>query len=268
MGAIDFNKVVEYSKKHCKQKSIGLCATYVKNAFVAGGCKYVSGNGWSNQKFCETNNFVCIGDFVPIDHNPRAHKGMSIQFPEGYVQQLGDICLIQHGNAYGHICYAMGSSIDDWVSDYFQVPPAQQAGTGPYCYASGITRVQFWRHSSVLNDAPVVKVKTDYNDDYVYDDGVYGENKVSTANKSSNVKRPSNSVDNLQSQASSWNSSSNDEAYKKRMEEISRKAKEIEELRNKLTEDAPEMGRDIIYTQELYDSNILKKGQETRTTLY
>lgn len=153
--SIDFNKVIQYSLKNCVQKSIAKCALYVKRAFEAGGCKYVSGNGWSNQTFCKTNGFELIGDFIPEDNNPRAHNGKPIQFPKGYVQQVGDICLIQHGT-YGHICYAAGPNINDWISDYFQRPPGQADGTGPYCYSSGYQRVQFWRHSSVRGNAPVV----------------------------------------------------------------------------------------------------------------
>lgn len=38
----------------------------------------------------------------------------------------------------------------------------------------------------------------------------------------------------------------------------------FETLRNKMTEDAPNMGREIIHTTELYDSNILKSGQESK----
>lgn len=39
---------------------------------------------------------------------------------------------------------------------------------------------------------------------------------------------------------------------------------EFEALRNKMTSDAPDMGRDIINSSELYDSNILKNGQESK----
>lgn len=157
MGVIDFNKVVAYSKLRCVEKSLGKCATYVKNAFKAGGCKYISGNGWDNQSFCKQNGFQCIGDFVPVDKNPRPHNGKKIQFPEGYVQQMGDICLIKHGK-YGHICYAMSDNINDWVSDYFQKPPVQLDKTGPYCYKGNYERVQFWRHSSVMDDNPENKL--------------------------------------------------------------------------------------------------------------
>lgn len=152
---IDFNKTIAYSKLHCVAKSLSKCATYVKKAFEAGGCKYISGNGWNNQKFCKENGFQLIGDFEPIDHNPRAHNGMAMQFPENYTQQTGDICLIKHGT-YGHICYATGPGINDWVSDYRQHQPGQQDNTGPYCYTGGVTRVQFWRHSSVMGSTPSV----------------------------------------------------------------------------------------------------------------
>lgn len=149
MVSIDFNKVISYSKSNCLQRSKALCATYVKKAFEAGGATYVSGNGWNNQKFCKKNGFELIGDFIPIDNNPRAHGGIPIQFPNNYRQQVGDICLIKHGT-YGHICYATGTGINDWVSDYFQKSPGQQDNTGPYCYNGNYERIQFWRHSSQM----------------------------------------------------------------------------------------------------------------------
>lgn len=147
--SIDFNKVILYSKTNCLQRSKGLCATYVKKAFEAGGAIYVAGNGWNNQKFCKKNGFELIGDFVPIDNNPRAHGNIPMQFPNNYVQQAWDICLIKHG-VYGHICYATGKDINDWVSDYFQKFPGQQDGTGPYCYNGNYERIQFWRHTSQM----------------------------------------------------------------------------------------------------------------------
>lgn len=163
VSSIDFNKVITYSLSHCFQKSKSKCAEYVKRAFEVGGCKYIGGNGWSNQRWCKENGFQLIGDFVPEDYQPRAHNGKPIQFPAGYKQQAGDVCLIDHG-VYGHICYAMSDDIDSWVSDYFQKYPGQQTGTGPYCYGEGnVRRVQFWRHSSVLNGAPVINVPTTPN---------------------------------------------------------------------------------------------------------
>lgn len=39
---------------------------------------------------------------------------------------------------------------------------------------------------------------------------------------------------------------------------------EFESLRNKMTNEAPDMGRDIIHTSELYDTNILKSDQEAK----
>ena len=155
---IDFASVISYSMKNCVAKSMARCATYVKTAFTRGGCEYVPGNGFDNQEWCKKNGFQCIGDFVPKDYFPRAHNGIPMQFPEGYVQQTGDVCLIKHGK-FGHICYATGPNIDDWVSDFFQKYPGQAQGQGPYCYSDyNYKRVQFWRHSSVLNDAPVVDV--------------------------------------------------------------------------------------------------------------
>ena len=158
MGAINFKKVIAYSMSVCKLKSIGRCAEYVKKAFQAGGAKYISGNGWTNQNWCKENDFQLIGDFAPDDGNPRAHGNKPMQFPNGYKQQMGDVCLIKHGE-YGHICYAMSDNINDWVSDYFQKSPGQQNGTGPYCYQGNIERVQFWRHKSLLNGAPVIELK-------------------------------------------------------------------------------------------------------------
>lgn len=162
IASINFDNVIKYSLQHCVSKSKSLCATFVKNAFASGGCKYISGNGFDNQKWCKANGFECIGDFVPIDNFPRPHKNLPIQFPEGYVQQVGDVCLIKHGK-FGHICYAMGPDIDDWVSDYFQKHPGQKSGMGPYCYSDyKYERIQFWRHSSVLNDTPVLNVPLVY----------------------------------------------------------------------------------------------------------
>lgn len=148
MGLIDYIKVIAYSKAKCHKESQGRCAEYVKKAFQAGGCKYISGDGWNNQSWCKKNGFKCIGEFTPVDKNPRAHNGIPIQFPEGYVQQVGDVCLIKHGT-YGHMCYAMGTNINDWVSDYFQRPPVQKDGTGPYCYDDNkYEKIQFWRNDS------------------------------------------------------------------------------------------------------------------------
>lgn len=165
MGVIDFNKIIDYSKKQCKIKSIGRCATYVKNAFAVGGCKYISGNGWSNQSWCTQNGFVCIGEISYDElarrgYNVRAHGNFDMWLPTDYVQQLGDVCLIKHGK-YGHICYAMSDNINDWVSDFFQRPPSVQPGTGPYCYSGKYEGVQFWRHESVLNGAPRVTTSDD-----------------------------------------------------------------------------------------------------------
>lgn len=176
---IDFNKVIAWSKANCFTTSHHKCAGYVKNAFVAGGCKYVQGNGFCNQNFCQTNDFKCVGDFSPVGANPR--NGM--QFPQGYKQQTGDICLLTHNGGVGHMCYAYGPGINDWVSDYWQGPPGttQQPGTGPYCYSSGITRVQFWRHSSVMNGAPEVTVQGGYSG------GGIGGDFVSSPTPSSNV---------------------------------------------------------------------------------
>lgn len=39
---------------------------------------------------------------------------------------------------------------------------------------------------------------------------------------------------------------------------------EFESLRNKMSAAAPKMGREILMTSELYDSNILKGDQEAR----
>lgn len=39
---------------------------------------------------------------------------------------------------------------------------------------------------------------------------------------------------------------------------------EFESLRNKMSSEAPNMGREILMTAELYESNILKGDQEAR----
>lgn len=176
---INLNKVISYSKQNCFKKSKALCATYVKKAFEAGGAKYISGNGWNNQKFCKTNGFKLIGDFVPIDNNPRAHGNLPIQFPSNYEQQVGDICLIKHGT-YGHICYATGTGINDWVSDYFQKDPGQQDNTGPYCYNGDYERIQFWRY-----DAPEDMVITETPSGEIVPDTVYTGNQSSSSTQES-----------------------------------------------------------------------------------
>lgn len=237
---IDFSKVINFSKINCFQKSQSLCATYVKKAFEAGGCNYVVGNGWDNQKFCEDNDFKCIGDFVPIDNNPRPHNGIPIQFPEGYKQQVGDICLIKHGT-YGHICYAVGNGINDWVSDYWQKSPGQEDGTGPYCYTSNYERIQFWRHSSVMGDEPVI---TSLSMDDI---------KPIRVNTTTNSGTPS-TPNNVYMLSSSTRV--RDDVLK---QNDGRKA-EFESLLNSMSSSVPQFGRSIIKvsSDELYDSNILK----------
>ena len=197
---LDFSKVISYSRTMCVPKSMCLCATYVKKAFQAGGLKYISGNGWDNQRWCQANDFMCIGDFIPEKNNPRNPASVEtskicnvngLQFPrmaDGsiYKQQLGDVCLIEHGQ-WGHICYAMSSDINDWVSDYFQHPPGQRSGTGPYCYQSGITRVQFWRHSSVLNNTPSIDLSTLPPYDITQSSGTSGSTSGGSTNNTSAV---------------------------------------------------------------------------------
>ncbi len=250
-NSIDFNKVIAYSKANCVISSLHYCAMYVKRAFIQGGCEYVSGDGWNNQKWCKANGFECIGDFVPKDKNPRPHNGMSIQFPPGYVQQTGDICLIKHGKI-GHICYAMGSNINSWVSDYFQRPPSQKDGTGPYCYDdSNYTRVQFWRHKSVLNNAPVI-ADTGVE---VGSSGDFTQSKNTSTNAPINIPGISNNVSRLASAS---------KPKENILVQGDTRKNEFESLRNLMTGNAPDMGRKIIITTELYDSNILKGAQESR----
>jgi hypothetical protein len=252
MNTIDFNNVIAYSRSMCYEKSHSKCATYVKKAFERGGCKYIGGNGWNNQKWCESNNFVCIGDFVPIDKNPRAHNGIPMQWPNGYVQQTGDVCLIKHG-IYGHICYAMGPGIDDWVSDYFQRPPAQQPGTGPYCYTNSVERVQFWRHKSVLNGAPTVREMPTP----VYADLVDTVPESVSGSSSSNVM-----ISTSQNRVSQLASATRIKENVTQLDE-SRK-KEFESLINSMVSNSPQMGREILIPSEMYDSNILKGSQESK----
>lgn len=247
MHSIDFNKVIAYSKANCKVYSQKLCATYVKRAFAQGGCKYMTGNGWDNQRWCQANNFKLIGDFIPIDKYPRAHNGKSIQFPVGYKQQVGDVCLIKTSTGVGHMCYAMGTDLNSWVSDYFQKPPAQQAGAGPYCYGSNIyERVQIWRHASVLNNAPVLN-STVQRDTYTppsYDSQTTTSNISGVSN---NVKRLPSATEKKE------NVTQQDEGRKN----------SFESLLESMIDDAPDMGRDIVTTSEFFDSNILKTPQES-----
>ena len=262
--SINFDKVIAYSKRFCTLKSRSKCATFVKKAFEAGGCTYVSGNGWSNQNWCRTNGFQLIGDFTPINENPRQPvtndmlnicNVNGLQFPKmadgsPYVQQAGDVCLIQHGE-YGHICYAMSSDINSWVSDFFQKSPGQQDGTGPYCYQGNVKRVQLWRHSSVMNGAPMIteSIITPY---YTPSDYVSSTNSYSSNNMTS---YGANKVMML----SSVNKHHNEDAYKQDEE----RKNQFSALQQKLSSEAPEMGREIYLTEEMYDSNILKGNQQS-----
>lgn len=249
---INFNKVVSYSKAMCFTTSKGQCATYVKKAFETAGCKYVTGNGWENQRWCEINGFKLIGDFVPIGGNARAGGSgpNGLQFPEGYRQQVGDVCLIKHGT-HGHICYATGTGLNDWVSDFFQRPPAQENNCGPYCYPNSIERVQFWRHSSVLNNAPVLSNKV---------------NNVKNVNTTNTAKTISSN--NTQTYSGIPNEVSRLSTSGKTKENVlkldDKRQKEFESLVLSLSSEAPQMGREIIITSELYDTNILKGSQESR----
>lgn len=257
VATINFSKVIEYSLRHCFTSSKSKCATYVKNAFAAGGCEYISGDGWSNQTWCRKNGFQLIGDFIPVDGNPRPHNGMPMQFPQGYVQQAGDVCLIKHGT-YGHICYAMGSGINDWVSDYFQKSPVQEANTGPYCYQGNYERVQFWRHSSVMGDTTALDelpniVTPLYNPDTI------ASSRGSGFSYSSSAITTINLGDNIVYKLSSSTKNKNPDLY---VENEDRRSK-FEALQQTLTNNAPNMGREIYLTEEMYDSNILKGGQQS-----
>ena len=255
MVDIDLNKVIKYSKEHCGRKSQSLCALYVKRAFEAGGAVYKSGNGWNNQSFCRDNDFVCIGDFVPVDNNPRAHGNKPIQFPEGYKQQIGDICLIKHGT-YGHICYAYGPTINDWVSDYWQNSTlgSQMDGTGPYCYSSGYERVQFWRHKSFIGDTkPIVDV-TDFSD--VHNTIVETPHQERSASSTHQ-----NSGTNTVQQLATINQSRTDV-----LKQTDGRKQEFGTLLNSMINEAPELGVSIVRVpeDEMYDTNILKGSQESK----
>ena len=260
--SINFNNVIAYSKRFCTLKSRSKCATFVKKAFEAGGCKYISGNGWCNQQWCKDNGFQLIGDFVPDMKNPRSPIKVEtedicnvngLQFPRmadgnPYKQQAGDVCLIKHG-IYGHICYAMSDNINDWVSDFFQKSPGQLDGMGPYCYTGNIERVQFWRHVSVMNGAPVIteKIETPYYTPMEYSTSSYSSNNT-TSYGANRVKM-----------LSSVNKRHNEDAYKQDEE----RKNQFSALQQKLSSEAPEMGRDIYLTEEMYDSNILKGNQQS-----
>lgn len=195
MAVIDLNKVINYSKVYCKNSSIQKCATYVKRAFEAGGCTYISGDGWNNQNFCKQNGFICIGDFVPVDKQPRAHNNIPMQFPEGYTQKPGDICLIKHGQ-YGHICYAYGYNLGEWVSDYWQGLPG-----GPYCYTNGgVERVQFWRNPNIVMNNTSVNTDTDIEEVKSTPTTEIIPETVSTSNSTSTTRlKTSNSANNVSS---------------------------------------------------------------------
>lgn len=182
-SSIDFSKVVAWSKMNVPSKGKSLCAGFVKLAWAwGGGCVYVSGNGYDNQKFCKQNGFVNVtfGINTPEDQfwnepNPRGANGV-LKWPQGYTQQPGDICLMKTKSSH-HMVYAAGSGADEWVADFWQIgkdtqwetyktqhnitcpfsndnhttPSGGLAVAGPYVYGGNYVKIQFWRHPNLTN---------------------------------------------------------------------------------------------------------------------
>lgn len=153
--APDFRRAAAWARANCAAESMHKCAGYAKRALQAAGMEYAPGDGFRNQEFCERNGYVRVSDFRPLGGNPRPTAARPIQWgAPGYSPRMGDVCLIEHpSSGPGHMAWFAGGPdpLNGWVSDFWQRPPGQQAGCGPYCYAAGITRVQIWRHSSMLD---------------------------------------------------------------------------------------------------------------------
>lgn len=120
--SFDIDKACTWARAHAGGKSIGKCATYVKNAMQAGGIPYIGGyNGCDMDRYCNMYGFqqVNIG-YQNGSKNPSN-------------PQKGDIACIKHGQ-YGHTCIYDGVR---WYSDFSQnncIP-----------YSSGFYGVSFWR---------------------------------------------------------------------------------------------------------------------------
>ena len=106
---------------------------------------------------------------------------------------------------------------------------------------------------SLYSGSPYVPSEIEYEQtDYTYTPTV--ANVASNTGVTPNISGASNIVSRLES-ATRQNENI--------LKQVNRK-NEFETLVNKMTNEAPKMGREIIITSELYDSNILKGNQEAR----
>ena len=102
-SGLDIDKAVDALVHGAQQTSIGLCATYVRKALIAGGLK-VSPLPYAKQYFGVLDKKY---HFQPISSG-------------NYVPIKGDVSVIQPfpgGNPAGHICMYSG---DQWISDFKQ----------------------------------------------------------------------------------------------------------------------------------------------------
>jgi len=287
---IDISKAIAWAKNNVASKTeySGGCVTCTKKAMVAAGCtEKPYGNGFYNSDWCLANGFVCIAEFEPINHQPRAHDGQPIQFPNlangtPYEQKAGDICLIhipyvriwKHNKwtyDYGHMCWAKGSTINDWVSDVYQIPPVSAEGSGPYCYSdSKYSLVQFWRHSSLLDEGTPAWPNPTYMQEPskpVNAADASGSSYADANGTSGNTPYVSGSIylpgvsENATNKVSRLVAATKE---KKNVLSQKNRKNEFESLRNLMVGNVPDMGREILMTMELYDSNILKGPQESR----
>lgn len=124
----DIDAACRYAASHTQPKSIGKCATYVKNAMQAGGLPYVGGyNGSDMDRYCKMYGFKQLN--LSLDGNKKNPIGA----------QKGDIMSVHHyyhgnGPDYGHTCIFDGYK---WISDH------KQNNCIPY--NGGWWDVTFWR---------------------------------------------------------------------------------------------------------------------------
>lgn len=90
----------EYATQHAENRSVGMCALYVRKAIIAGGVLlYLGGDAWSYKYILTILNFKQVGKQAE--------------------REIGDIVVFQPigGRKYGHITIWNGTQ---WVSDFKQ----------------------------------------------------------------------------------------------------------------------------------------------------
>ena len=106
-GNMDIDKTIEYLNAHAENRSVGLCAMYVRKAIQAGGVKLkppYPRYAKDYDSYLVRYGFHAVSPTPPPDYKPRR----------------GDIVVIQSMDAdhpAGHIEIFNGR---EWVSDYFQ----------------------------------------------------------------------------------------------------------------------------------------------------